>query len=213
MPTKSLKSEIINYGRLLYRSGLIQGSNGNLSIIDRNKIIITPSGFSLNDISEVDLVVINKQGEKKSGRCKASSEKLMHLFVYQKRPDIHACCHAHPPYATVRAVTGEKLRSDIMPESVLLLGEVATTEYARPGTEEVPASMEKYILKHDVFILANHGVLTIGRNIAEAFNRMEAVEHLAKISYIARQTGKMNFLDKKETARLTAIRRRMLQGK
>lgn len=212
MAHSSQKGEIISAGDFLYKKGFVQGTNGNLSILVKKKLLITPAGRPLNILFKDELILIDQKGNKITGYQEASSEKLLHIFVYQNRPGIRACCHAHPPYATAFAVSGEQLRSDLLPEALISLGEIAHTEYARPGTNDLPRLMEKYIAKTDAFILANHGVLTIGRDMQEACHRMEAVEHLAKISYIASQMGKLKFLEKNEVARLLKIRGEMLQG-
>jgi L-fuculose-phosphate aldolase len=207
MSYTSQRIEIVEYGHLLYEKDLTSGTGGNLSIHVKNKLLITPSGESLGFLYKDGLVVIDKKGEKISGYADPSSEKLMHIFVYKNRRDIRACCHAHPPCATAFSVTGQKLQSDILPETILILGEIAITDYAPPGTDAVPKALEKFIADHDVFILKNHGVLTLGRNMEEAYFRMETVEHLAKITYIAQSLGKINLLEKNEVARLNEIRR------
>ena len=207
MSYTSQRNEIVAFGRLLYEKGLTSGTGGNLSSLIKNKLLITPSGLSLGYMEKADLIVLDNNGEKIQGEGTPSSEKLMHLFVYKNRSDIKACCHAHPPYATAFSLTDQKLRSDIHPEAVVTLGEIARTEYAPPGTDAIPRVLENYIKDFDVFILKNHGVLTLGRNMREAYYRMESVEHLAKITYIAERAGKIDFLEKNEVERLNKIRR------
>jgi L-fuculose-phosphate aldolase len=206
MSYTSQRNEIVAIGRLLFDKGLTSGTGGNLSIRVKDGLLITPSGFSLGFMEKENLIVLDDRGNKIEGYSEPSSERLMHISVYENRADIKACCHAHPPYATAFSLTNQKLRTDIHPEAVVTLGEIAYTEYAPPGTDAVPKALENYLKKHNVFILKNHGVLTLGRDMREAYYRMETVEHLAKITYIAKRAGKIDFLEKKEVERLRKIR-------
>jgi L-fuculose-phosphate aldolase len=207
MTGESERRLIIDIGRLLYESRFIAGSDGNLSIrMPDNTIMITPSGFSKGFLKEADMVTVDLEGNLLSGHNRPSSELPMHLFVYQNRPDIGACCHAHPPYSTAFSVVGKVLPSNILPEVILTLGEIPLTAYAPPGTMAVPESLREYIDNHVAFMLRNHGILTIGRTLEEAFARMETVEHYARIVYIAEKSGQPNFLDFEEVRRLEKIR-------
>ncbi len=199
--------QIIKYGRLLYEKGFLAGTDGNLSSrLPDGNILITQSGVAKGFLHKDELVIVNLEGRKIAGEGRASSELQMHLFVYRERPDIKACCHAHPPYATAFSIAGKVLPSDILPEVILTVGEIPMTAYAAPGTLEVPDSLKDYILGHNAFLLRNHGVLTIGRTSEQAYHRMEIVEHYAKIIYIAENAGNLSFLDIKEVERLRKIR-------
>jgi L-fuculose-phosphate aldolase len=207
MPNFPDRGKIIECGRLLYNKGFIAGADGNLSIrLDDGNILITPSGLRKGFLDENDLVVVNPDGHKISGHGRPSSETAMHLFVYKMRPKIMACCHAHPPYATACSITGKSLPSNVLPEVIVSVGAIALTNYAPPGTEAVPRSLEPFIDSHEAFILRNHGVLTIGRTIDTAYNRMEIVEHYAKIVYIAGNIGTLNFLETEEMNRLKKLK-------
>jgi len=206
--------QIVRFGRLLYENRFIAGSEGNLSIrLSDGNILITPSGVGKGFLCEEDLVIVDSEGRQMSGQGRASSELLMHLYVYNMRPEIKACCHAHPPYTTAFSVAKKVLPSNILPEIILSVGDIPLTEYASPGTAEVPHALEKYILEHTAFVLRSHGALTIGRTAEEAYNRMEIVEHYAKIIYIAENAGKLNSLDAGEVKRLLRIRETLMTGK
>nr|MBN2278164.1 class II aldolase/adducin family protein [candidate division Zixibacteria bacterium] len=197
---------IAEFGRFLDRKGLVAGCDGNLSLrVEENRILVTPSGFSKGRLSENDLVLVDLDGRPVNGTGKPSSETAMHLFVYESRPDINACCHAHPVYATAFAVIGKELPWDILPEVVLTVGHIPLTNFAPPGTDAVPRSLEPYIADHEAFLLKSHGVLTLGKTMETAINRMETVEHLARIAYIAGQMGTLNSLDRAEIKRLQGV--------
>lgn len=203
---------LVDVGRRLYDKGYVPGTDGNLSIlVEKSTILITPSGTAKGHLHERDLVLVNIEGNLIAGDKKPSSEMLMHLFAYARRPDIKACCHAHPPYATAFSVVGKQLPANILPEVVLSVGQIALTEYAPPGTEMVPKSLEKFIKNHSAFMLKNHGVLTIGKDLEEAYHRMETVEHFAKILYIAQGSGTIGHLDDSEVKRLEKIREATIQ--
>ncbi|MEP0828532.1 MAG: class II aldolase/adducin family protein [bacterium] len=207
MPYTNEIKQIIEIGRRLYDKGFIAGVDGNLSIrLNSREILITATGISKGFLVPEDVVIVDYSGKTLSGDRKPSSEMKMHLAVYNGRENVHACCHAHPPYATAFSVVEKILPPNILPEVILTLGQIPLVEYAPPGTAAVPRALEKYLKEHDGFILTNHGVLTLGRNLFEAFYRMETVEHYAKIIYIAEQSGKLNFLDLDEVRRLEKLR-------
>jgi L-fuculose-phosphate aldolase len=192
----------------LYERGMIAGTDGNISIrIDKSRVLITPSGRSKGTLKAEDIVIIDLDGNLLEGRHSKSSEFDMHLEVYRIRPDITACVHAHPPFATAFAVAGEKLVSEILPEALLFIGEIALTEFAPPGTARVGQSLAPFLATHQAFLLKNHGVLTIGSTLSQAHNRMETVEHLARISYLARRLGAIDVLPEEEIRRLNDMRR------
>lgn len=206
--------EIVRFGRLLYENRFIAGSEGNLSVrLTDGNILITPSGVGKGFLCEDDLVTVDSEGKQISGKAKASSELPMHLYVYKMRPEINACCHAHPPYATAYSIVKKALPSNILPEIILTVGEIPLTEYATPGTPEIPQALEKFILGHTAFVLRNHGALTIGRTAEEAYHRMEIIEHYAKIIYIAENMGKLNSLGSGEIKRLLNMRDKLMTGK
>ena len=203
----------VTIGRRLYEKGLVTATDGNLSCrLDDGTIVVTASGTALGRLDTNDFVVLSPDGDIVSGTRKPSSEYLMHLAVYRHRPDINAVCHAHPPYATASAVTGNGLPSGILPEIVLFVGDIPLTAYAPPGTDAVPKALLPFLADHQAFLLRNHGVLTIGADIEQAYNRMEAVEHYARIVYIANRSGGPTALDPAEIRRLEEIGKSLQSG-
>jgi L-fuculose-phosphate aldolase len=113
----------------------------------------------------------------------------MHLQVYRDRPDINAVVHAHPPVSTAFAVCRRPLTEAYLIETVIGLGQVPVAPYALPSTEEVPESIRPYLADHNALLLANHGALTWGKDLWQAFDRMEMLEHTAKIYALVHQLG------------------------
>jgi L-fuculose-phosphate aldolase len=155
------------------------------------------------------LVVIDRDGNKLRGNMKPSSELKMHRAFYDAREDVRAVCHAHPITATGFAVAGLSLDRCTLPEVVISLGAVPLVKYGVPGTDELTQDiMENYIGDYDAYLLANHGVVTIGRSLMSAYYKMETVEHFAKISLIARQLGNENVFSPARAQELVDARAR-----
>ena len=208
-----VRREIVRVCRRLYERGLIAGPDGNVSVrIARDHVVATPRGFSKADVEEHDLVLLTLEGTKIGGKHEASSEIAMHLAAYRARPDVFAVVHAHPPVATAFAVSGQGLPGDVLPELAIQVGEVPLVPYATPGTDALPDAMKPFLPNYDAFLLANHGVTTLGRTLMEAHQRMESVEHSANILLTARLLGRVNALGVEDVRVLEAARRRVSSG-
>jgi len=202
-----IQSLMIETGRKLYQRQMVAGSDGNISVrVPDGTIIITPSGQALAELSTDDLVTVDLEGNVLSGELKPSSELAMHLAVYKARPDINACVHSHAPHATAFAITGIEPPENILPEVLLFVGRIPITEYAPCGTQALPDLLAQYIVDHSAILMGNHGLLTMGQNLTEAYNRHETVEHFARIYLLAQQLGTINRLPKAEIERLTDLR-------
>jgi L-fuculose-phosphate aldolase len=112
----------------------------------------------------------------------------------------------HPPYATGFSVAGIPLDQDVLSEAVIVLGKVPLVEYGTPGSEELYSQLLFHLRDSDAFLLANHGALTVGKDIFNAYNRMETLEHVAQIVFIAKQLGNLNILSAEQVQKLTALR-------
>lgn len=194
---------MVEIGVRLYERGLIVAAEGNLSVrLPDGRILVTPSGMCKGRMAPDDLVVIDPAGRKLQGQRNASSETLMHLTALNARDDVHACVHAHPPYATAFAVAGIPLADCVLPEVIATLGAVPLTQYATPSTPGVGQSIETYLDKYDAFLLKNHGVLTLGPDLESAFRKMETVERLAQVVHLARSLGKVDTLSCRDVEEL-----------
>jgi L-fuculose-phosphate aldolase len=203
----SLKNDIIAVGKRVYDRGYVASNDGNISArIDNNKVLITPTGVSKGYMKPEDLTVVDFNGKVLSGTKKPSSEVFMHIQVYKDRPDVNSVCHAHPPYVTGYAVAGIPLDKCILPEVIVALGSVPLVEYGTPGTEEFYKPVLKFLKDYDAFILANHGALTIGKDVLNAYHKMETIEHFAHIAFIAQQLGFVNTLNKDQVQKLMDLR-------
>jgi len=207
MDENKLKLDIVEIGKRMYARNYVASNDGNMSIrISDNEILITPSGVSKGYMSPEDMLKVDMDGNLLEGHLKPSSEMKMHLEVYKKRPDVFAVVHAHPQKATAFAVAHQCFDKITLPEIVFSLGKVALAEYGTPSTYEIPKAVAKHIMDSDALLLANHGALTVGKDIFDAYYKMETLEHFAAISIYARQIGGEVALDEDEVKRLYEIK-------
>lgn len=187
-----IKKELCEIGRRIYNDGFVAANDGNFSVqIDEDTYYVTPTGVSKGFMTPEMICVADSKGNIKSanGSWRPSSEFKMHLRVYEKRPDVNAVVHAHPPIATSFTIAGESLDKLIMPEAVIFLGGVPIADYGTPSTMEIPDSLEPYIQDYDSILLANHGALSFGCDLNTAFFRMESTEFYAKLLFYSRLLG------------------------
>ena len=198
---------IVRVCRRLYERGLVAGPDGNVSVrLADGAILVTPSGMSKIDVAPEDLVLVGSDGAIRDGRRLPSSELRMHLRIYERRADVCAVVHAHPPTATGFAVAGESFMAPVLPEVILQMGEVPIVRYATPGTAALADNFELYLEHHDAFLMANHGATTLGRTLEHAHQRMESLEHAARIILTARLLGRVNQLSVADVEALRASR-------
>lgn len=181
------RAAIIDTGRRMYERGFVASNDGNISVrIADNLILITPTGVSKGEMSSDMLIIIDLDGNIVEGSRGKSSESAMHLRLYRENSDIGAVAHAHPAAATAFAVAHIPLDKPVYPEALVILGEVPVAPYATPGTLEVPESIAPFANTHRAVLLANHGALTWGKDLHEAWFRLESLENYAKIYMYSR---------------------------
>jgi L-fuculose-phosphate aldolase len=199
--------DVLQVCRRLYERGLVAGTDGNVSVrLSRDRLLATPTGASKGFLGEGDLVVCDLEGRQLSGAKRLTTEIKIHLAAYRERQDVCAVVHAHPPFATAFAVAGTTPSEKLMPEAYIAVGKVALAPYGTPSTDELAESLRAPLREHDAVLLANHGAMTLGRDVVAAYHRMEALEQLCRITFIARQLGNANLLGAEEMAKLDAIR-------
>ena len=202
MSEQSIKEEICEAGRRMYQNGFVAANGGNISArIDEDVYIISPTGVSKNDLTPESLVKINGRCEVIEGDGKPSSESKVHIYCYDNRPDVMSVCHSHAPHAVAMASLKIKMDKYFLPEQVGSLGAVPRCEYALAGTHEVAESMAPYIKKHSALLLGNHGPVTMGNSVMQAYFRMETLEHVAHVYFITTMLGgMMEFTPEQEEA-------------
>jgi L-fuculose-phosphate aldolase len=205
------REEIVRFGKLLHQAGLVAATDGNLSVRLRNgAILCTPTLMSKGLMQPEDLVVVDLEGKKLSGTRGVSSEIAMHLLIYGKRPDIGAVVHAHPPTATGFAAAGLALDCALCAELIVTLGSVPLASYETPGTPELAEALAPLVADHEAILMANHGVVTYGVDLLNAYMNMETVEHFAKIALVTHMLGKQQPLSDQHVSKLREIRTKYL---
>ena len=207
-----LARQMIQIAVEMYRKDFIAGSAGNLSArLPDGSVLITPSGANKGKLQPDDLLVVDLDGNCLSGdaSCRPSSELPMHLEAYKRRPDVRAVIHAHPITCVALSLVGISLLEPLIPEALVLLGPVVTTPYATPSSTENRDAISGLIQDHDVLVLAHHGSLTVGRDLNEAYMRLEVLEHTAKTVAQAHQLGTPRALSPDAVEKLMAIREQM----
>ena len=203
-----LREAVCAVCRRLYERGLLAGQDGNVSVrLSDDLLLITPAGFSKVDVRPEDLVETGLDGTVRRGARRPSSELAVHLRAYQRRADVQAVIHAHPPTATAFAVAGVALDGASLAELRAGVGAAPLVPYATPGTPAAADVFEPYWAAHDAFLMAHHGALTLGRSLREAHQRMECLEHGARIVWTARALGDVPTLPADALAVLDAQRR------
>src|SRR5436305_15196105 len=171
-----LREHMVEVCHRLYRQGLIAAGDGNVSArIDEAQVLVTPTGFHKGLIRKEDLIVTDTRGRRLRGQHRPSSEFAMHELVYAERPDIAAVVHAHPPITVGLALAGVSMAQCVLSETCLVLGAVLTAPYTTPTTEEVPNTLRQYIRQSNAVVLDRHGALTVGPDLDEAYNPLDAV--------------------------------------
>lgn len=202
----SSKKKLVDICHKVYEKGFVAAYDGNISTrTSRGTVLITRSGICKGDVTEKDIVEIDLNGKPLSGKQKISTEHKIHLYAYQKRKEVNAVVHCHPVYATAFALIGEGLEKHFLPEVLLTVGKVPLCKYATPSTEYVPKSLEPYINYSWAMLLENHGAVTLGKNLDDAYFKMEKLEHAAKIILLANLIGKPGELSKKNINRILKI--------
>ena len=210
--TLAARREIVEVCRRLWERGLIAGPDGNVSVrVAADRLLVTPAGLSKVDVRPADIVELSLAGAphaRRGGRParRASTEVGLHLRIYERRADVAAVVHAHPPTATGFAVAGEDFMAPVLPEIILQCGGVPLVPYATPGTPAVAAAFEPWLERHDAFLMANHGATTVGASLRIAHQRMESLEHIARILLAARLLGRVQSLSAPEAAVLHELR-------
>lgn len=189
MDEQTARREIVRVGRLMYERSYVVSSDGNISVcLDDGRILATPTQFCKGRMTEDCLALTDKDGHALSDK-RASSELEMHLLIYRERPDVKAVCHAHPPHGSAFAVAGLAIDQPILSEVILTLGCVPLAEYGTPSTAELTEAMRPLIKHHNALLMANHGAVAYGTDVWQAFDRLETLEHTAKISILSRLLG------------------------
>jgi L-fuculose-phosphate aldolase len=179
-----LREEIHRIGQMIDDKGFIAANDGNISArVDKNLFLATPTGMRKSAIAPENLLLVNEKAEVVDGPAglRTTTEFLMHLKVYELRPDVNAVVHAHPPTATGYALAHKSMAGMYLPEIIYFMKDPGYAPYGTPGTPELANAVAAIVREHDAFLMENHGAVGIAADLKMAWWHLERLEHLAKI--------------------------------
>mgnify|MGYP000944432002 CR=1 FL=1 len=211
MPSEfELRRNICEVGRRIWERGFVAANDGNITVRLGDKYLLTtPTGVSKGFMTPDMIIKADMQGKQLSGHLKPSSELKMHLAVYEMRPDVKSVVHAHPPNATAFAVAGMPIHKPIMPEVVISLGWIPVARYGTPSTDELPKALKDHLGCHDAILLENHGAITVGSDLFNAYYKMETIELAAQISIAAKMLGGAREISPDNVEKLLEVRQKL----
>ncbi len=177
---ESKTEELIYYGKLCGEKNFTPGVSGNLSARCGDKILITASGSANGYLSKDDFTVMDFEGKPVLGNARPSSEKMLHIEFYKKRPDINYIIHVHSPYLSAFAACHKPLNEPIMAENVFYFGQIPLAEYGLPSSADLVEKTAKYFDEYSAVLMANHGFITGGENIRDTYLKLEMAETYAQ---------------------------------
>ncbi|HHK41038.1 MAG TPA: class II aldolase/adducin family protein, partial [Planctomycetaceae bacterium] len=189
-----IKKDICDIGRRLYNKGFAAANDGNISVrIGENEVLCTPTMHSKGFLKPDAICTIDMTGKQIAGRKKRSSEALLHLEIYKRRPDVRSVVHCHPPHATAFAVAREPIPQCVLPEVEVFLGDVPITKYETPGGQAFADTITPFVDKTNVIILANHGTVSYGEDVERAYWWTEILDAYCRILMLARGLGRIHY--------------------
>lgn len=204
-----IKQDICEIGRRLYNKGFAAANDGNITVrISDNEVLCTPTMHSKGFLKPEDISTIDMTGKQIAGAKKRSSEALLHLEIYKRRPDVKSVVHCHPPYATAFAVAREPIPQCVLPEVEVFLGDVPITKYETPGGQAFADTILPFVDKTNVMILANHGTVSYGENVERAYWWTEILDAYCRILMLAKDLGRVNYFDETKQRELLDLKQK-----
>ena len=194
---KSKRKEVARFMRRLYKHGLTTTSGGNISLrLSDELILITPSATDKGRMKWKEIGIVTIFGENLTPHLKPSIETAMHLSIYKKKKEVLAIVHAHPVFASLFTAIKAKINTNLTAEAKAILGDPLFVRYAVMGSAALAEVAAENILESDILLLENHGILTTGSNLLQAYDKIEVLENAAKMTLMTEMTGRKRPLDK-----------------
>lgn len=203
---EEIKNKIIKYGDIIDAKGFSPGTSGNISHRVGDKILITSSGSSNGNLSYDDLVLMDFDGNLVEGSKQPSSEKMLHVEFYKKRPDINAIIHVHPTFLSSFAAARVALDEPIMAENVFYFGKIPLADYALPSSKALVDNTAKFFEDYNAVLMANHGFIVGDSDIEQAYLKLELAESYAQVVLNTKILGGAVLLSEKEVAEIEALK-------
>lgn len=185
---ETLKVRMADMGERMWKKNYTDGNGGNLTIrVGDNLVLCTPTLISKGFMQPEDMALIDLDGNQLAGTRKRTSECLTHMAIMKRQPKAKACCHAHPPHATAFAVAGVQPPTCMIPEAEVFLGQIGMAEYQTPGTPANAVAVGEAAIEHMSVLMINHGVITWGKDIEDAYWKMENTDAYCQTVLLAMQ--------------------------
>jgi L-fuculose-phosphate aldolase len=207
---RKLKELICEIGRRVYDKGFAAANDGNLSIrVGENEVLCSPTMICKGFMTPDDICAVDLDGNQIAGKRKRTSEILLHLTIMKARPDIEAVVHCHPPHATAFAVAGEPIPQCVLPEVEVFMGEIPIAPYETPGSQKFADTVLPFLEGTSCVILKNHGTVSFGKTLEEAFWKTEILDAYCRILMLARQLGRVDYFSQQQTNELLDLKKRL----
>ncbi len=208
---RKLKEEICEIGRRVYNKGFAAANDGNISIrVGENEVLCSPTMICKGFMTPDDICAVDLQGNQIAGKRKRTSEILLHLAIMRASSDVKACVHCHPPHATAFAVAREPIPQCILPEIEVFMGEVPIAPYETPGGQAFANTVVPFIKPGvNTIILANHGTISFGKTLEEAYWKTEILDAYCRILLLSKQLGHVEYLGEKQSRELLDLKKKL----
>ena len=208
---RKLKEDICEIGRRVYNKGFAAANDGNISIrVGENEVLCSPTMICKGFMTPDDICAVDMEGTQIAGKRKRTSEVLLHLAIMKHRPDVKAVVHCHPPHATAFAVAREPIPQCILPEIEVFMGEVPIAPYETPGGHAFANTVVPFLANGvNTIILTNHGTVTFGKTIEEAYWKTEILDAYCRILLLSKQLGRVTYLNERESVELLDLKKKL----
>jgi L-fuculose-phosphate aldolase len=205
-----IKEQMCEIGRRLYQRGFAAANDGNITVrLNDKELLCTPTMVSKGYMKPEDICKVDYDGKQLAGSRKRTSEVLLHLVVYKLNPNVGAVVHCHPPHATAFAVAHEPIPKCVLPEVEVFLGEVPISRYETPGGQKFADTIAPYVKDCNTILLANHGTVTFGPTLENAYFNTEIIDAYCRILILSRMLGRVNYFSEDQTRELLALKKRL----
>jgi L-fuculose-phosphate aldolase len=189
-PVEDLKRRICDIGRRLWVKDYTDGNGGNITVrVGDNLVLCTPTLICKGFMTPEEICLIDLDGNQLAGSRKRTSEAMTHLGIMKRQPAAKACVHAHPPHATAFAIANVSIPSCLIPEAEVFLGKIGVAKYQTPGTPENAEEVGRVGVDHQAVLMQNHGVIVWGKDVEDAYWKMENIDAYCRTVWIAAGLG------------------------
>ena len=208
--SRELKELICEIGRRVYNKGFAAANDGNISIrVGENEVLCSPTMICKGFMKPEDLCAVDLDGNQIAGKRKRTSEILLHLTIMKERPDVRAVVHCHPPHATAFAIAHEAIPQCVLPEVEVFMGEIPMAPYETPGSQKFADTVSPFLQSTNTIILKNHGTVSFGTHLMEAYWKTEILDAYCKMLLLAKQLGQIKYFNQQETTELLDLKQRL----